>query len=167
MKEDKLIESIIGVAKDRFSMSLDGIHGLKHWNRVHDNGVYLAKHSGADTTVVRLFAYLHDCCRESDGHDYEHGKRAAEFAESIRKQQLASLSSEAFDLLCFACEYHEKGQVSNDPTVGTCWDSDRLDLGRVAIHPNPKYLSTERARKQSVINWAYKRSRGHKAVLKQ
>ena len=146
-------------------MPMQGIHGISHWQRVHENGVYLAKHSGADTLVVRLFAYLHDCCRESDGSDYEHGLRAAEYAWSLRDTILL-IADQQLDLLCHACKLHEHGQVTDDPTVGTCWDADRLDLGRVGIKPKAKLLSTARARHKSVIHWAYQRSRGHKARLK-
>lgn len=165
MKEDSLISRIKSAASERFPMRLDGIHGLAHWTRVEENGFYLAKHSGADLLVVRLFAFLHDCCRESDGSDHEHGLRAARFAESLRKT-LIKIDDDRFDLLHHACEYHEKGRVTEEPTVGTCWDSDRLDLGRVGIRPNPVLLSTERARNKTVINWGYQRSRGHKATLK-
>jgi uncharacterized protein len=38
--------------------------------------------------------------------------------------------------------------VSEHPTIGTCWDADRLDLGRVGARPDPKYMSTE-ARKRA------------------
>lgn len=165
MVSEKLIKIVKDIARDRFPMSIDGIHGIRHWERVHENGVYVAKHSGADLTVVRLFAYLHDCCRESDGSDFEHGLRAAEFAATLRGD-LLTIGDSQFDLLYHACEFHERGRISDDPTVGTCWDSDRLDLGRVSIKPDPKLLSTERARTKAVIDWAYKRSRGHKATLK-
>ena len=156
-----MINEIRSLAIEQFAMSLEGVHGTKHWERVHDNAVYLAGFSGADLTVVRLFAYLHDCCRLSDGRDEEHGLRAARFAESLRSGQL-QLSDERFDLLFKACEDHEKGMTSTCPTVGTCWDADRLDLGRCWIRPKPKYLSTERAKHSSVIDIAYKRSRGRK-----
>ena len=165
-KADNLVSSIQGIAQDRFAMPLSGIHGKSHWDRVHENGVYLAKHSEGDVMVVRLFAYLHDCCRESDGADYEHGLRAADFAKTLRGNELSSLSEEQFDLLVYACEFHERGKVTEEPTVGSCWDSDRLDLGRVAIKPNPKLLSTERAKKKAVIDWAYQRSRGNEIRLK-
>lgn len=165
MNDGKLIEQIKVTAKERFLMWPGGIHGIKHWDRVHENAVYLSKYTGADALVARLFAYLHDCCRESDGSDYEHGLRAAEFALSLR-DSILKISDQQFELLHYACEFHEKGRITNDPTVGTCWDSDRLDLGRVAIKPNPKLLSTERARRAAVIDWAYKRSRGHKATIK-
>ena len=165
MKDEKLVMAVKAAAKNRFPMPLAGIHGIAHWERVHENGVYLAKHSGADLLVVRLFAYLHDCCRESDGSDFEHGLRAAEFAGTLRSTSLR-ISQEQFDLLYHACEFHERGRVTDDPTVGTCWDSDRLDLGRVTIRPNPKLLSTKRAQSGTVIDWAYQRSRGRKAKLK-
>ena len=32
--------------------------------------------------------------------------------------------------------------MSEHPTIGTCWDADRLDLGRVGIVPQPKFMST-------------------------
>ena len=37
------------------------------------------------------------------------------------------------------------GLVSEDPTVGACWDADRLDLPRVGIQPDPALFSTARA----------------------
>ena len=151
---EKMISSVRSAAKERFSMPLNGIHGITHWERVHENAVYLAKHSGADPVVVRLFAYIHDCCRESDGSDFEHGLRAAEYAKTL-KQTILKISDEQLKLLCYACEFHERGRISDDPTIGTCWDADRLDLGRVGIKSNPKLLSTERARSKVVIDWAY------------
>ncbi len=32
-----------------------------------------------------------------------------------------------------------------------CWDSDRLDLGRVDVVPDPDYLCTDYARRPDVI----------------
>ena len=49
------------------------------------------------------------------------------------------------ELLQHACFEHTNGQVSSDPTVGACWDADRLDLPRVGVTPNPALFSTERA----------------------
>lgn len=165
MMGEQTIKDVLRVATDRFSMRLDGIHGLAHWKRVHENAVYLARHSGADRLVVQLFAYLHDCCRESDGCDSGHGERATEFAQSLRGDIL-KVTDDQFELLRYACEHHEKGQTSDNATVGSCWDADRLDLGRVGRKPNRRFLSTERAKLDSVIHWGYQRSRGHKAKLK-
>jgi hypothetical protein len=89
-----------------------------------------------------LFALIHDSQRLHDGTDDGHGARAAEFAASLRGQGLFQLSDEQFEKLAFACRYHTDGQLSEDVTVGTCWDSDRLDLMRVGIRPQAEYLST-------------------------
>ena len=57
-------------------------------------------------------------------------------------------------LLAFACEEHTNGGVGSDPTVGVCWDADRLNLWRVGIRPNPQFLSTQAARSEERIAWA-------------
>ena len=61
-------------------------------------------------------------------------------------------------LLELACREHSSGRIHADVTVQTCWDADRLDLGRVGIKPNPAYLCTEEAREPKIIAAAYDRS---------
>jgi hypothetical protein len=41
---------------------------------------------------------------------------------------------------------HSDGLVTDDPTIGCCWDADRLDLWRVGAPPVPALLSTEAAK---------------------
>jgi uncharacterized protein len=43
-------------------------------------------------------------------------------------------------------------------TVSTCWDADRLDLGRVGIEPHPDYLCTAEARHPETIAAAHGRA---------
>ena len=45
--------------------------------------------------------------------------------------------------LCNALRHHSGGEVSTNKTIQTCWDADRLDLGRVGIFPSPQFLSQE------------------------
>jgi uncharacterized protein len=150
-------QHVVGVAKERFVMDLDGIHGVSHWLRVRENGLHIAEQSGADPLIVELFAFLHDCCREDDGTDPGHGARAAEFSLTLRGSILR-LGDADFALLHEAIRDHELGLTKGDITVLTCWDADRLDLGRVGIRPDPRYLCTEFARKKETIAWALKRS---------
>src|SRR5262249_5197295 len=133
-------------------------HGVPHWQRVRENGLRIAKYSGANALLVELFAFLHDCCREDDRSDPGHGERAADFVQSLRGT-LIHLGDEEFALLHQAILDHELGLTRGDITVLTCWDADRLDLGRVRVRPNPKCLGTEYARLKTTIEWAYKRSR--------
>jgi uncharacterized protein len=150
-------QQVVRAAKDRFALDLHGVHGVAHWQRVRENGLRIAKHSGADAQLVELFAFLHDCCREDDGSDPGHGERAAEFAGTLRGA-LLHLSGEDFTLLQDAIAGHEYGWTKGDVTVITCWDADRLDLGRVGIRPHADYLCTDFAKTKSTIEWAYKRS---------
>ena len=66
--------------------------------------------------------------------------------------------TQMFENLYEACKYHTHAHTHQDITIKTCWDSDRLDLGRVGIMPNPKYLCTDIAKTPSCIEYAYKRS---------
>jgi hypothetical protein len=49
--------------------------------------------------------------------------------------------------------------LAGEITVQTCWDADWLDLGRVGIMPDPRYLCTIAAKQPEFLNWAYERSR--------
>jgi len=42
--------------------------------------------------------------------------------------------------------------------VQTCWDADRLDLGRVGKMPRRDLLCTEAAKDRRVIAWANRRA---------
>ena len=50
------------------------------------------------------------------------------------------------------------GTKTDDLTIATCWDADRLDLLRVGVMPDPRYLVTEAARNAEVIEWACSRA---------
>ncbi len=142
-----------------FKLDLNGIHGLPHWSRVLVNGLHLAGQTGANRAVIVAFSLLHDCQRENDGHDPEHGVRGAELGKSMRSQ-LPSLSDIEFNLFYEAAVYHSDGHLDGDVTVQTCWDADRLDLYRVGIRPRPERLCTEFARQPDIIEWAVNRSIG-------
>jgi uncharacterized protein len=149
----------IAVIRQQFKLDWSGIHGAPHWARVRDNGLRLAEQTGARSDVIELFAFLHDTQRENDYHDPKHGRRAADFAKRLQGS-LFTLNDEGLDLLCFACIGHSDGVLEADITVQTCWDSDRLDLGRVGVIPDPSKLCTAAARDQKMIEWA---SRNHVA----
>ena len=117
------------------------VHGPAHWRRVEQNGLLLATKTEADPIVVRLFALFHDSRRFNDGTDEGHGARGAAYAARLRGE-LFQLNDSAFALLQEACTWHTDLDFSSDPTIATCWDSDRLDLGRVGMIPNPEYMST-------------------------
>lgn len=125
--------------------TLGETHGVSHWERVERNGLLLAT-PDCDLTVIRLFAYLHDSCRENDGFDVQHGPRAAEMMNSLRQTLLKDLTDHQFELLQTACCLHTSTHRTGDPTIDACFDADRLDLGRVNITPDPAKMATEKGK---------------------
>lgn len=148
---------LLRILKEQFALDWGGIHGVSHWERVRENGSRLAGLTGAKLRVVELFALLHDSRRENDGRDPEHGSRAADFARTLAGS-VFDLGPFDLDLLVSACRDHSKGFMDGDVTVMTCWDADRLDLGRVGMTPNPRRLCTAAARDPAMIEWAFERS---------
>lgn len=130
---------------------------MSHWARVRINGLCLADLTKANTRVVEAFALLHDSCRRNDTDDPEHGLRAGELARRLNDRFLA-LQVEELRLLVQACEGHSDGHLVADVTIQTCWDADRLDLGRVGVRPDASRLCTTAARDPRVIAWAFARS---------
>lgn len=151
-----LVQQILGA----YQLPVLGIHGVIHWARVLENGLRLAESTGADVEVVRLFALFHDSRRVNEGHDREHGLRGAEFAEELRGRHF-DVSEEQFKLLQRACLGHTTERTHPDVTIQTCWDADRLDLGRVGIVPDPRRLCTEAARDRKNLLWADGRAGMH------
>jgi uncharacterized protein len=130
---------------NRFALDEFTIHGPDHWQRVERHAIDVAEHSGGDLVVVRLFATFHDVCRENDGSDPLHGARGAELAVQLRGT-LFDLPDAGFAQFQYACIHHTSGLISDDPTIGACWDADRLDIWRAGITPVAKYMSTAHAR---------------------
>ena len=60
---------LVARLRHRFALRWKDIHGAAHWARVRWNGRALAERTGANRTVVELFAMVHDVCRQNDHHD--------------------------------------------------------------------------------------------------
>jgi len=144
MKADYDRSGLIALIKSEFKLDWHGIHGANHWARVLHHGKNIAQIRKGDLLVVELFGFLHDSCRLAEGRDPLHGERAAEFAYGIHGDYF-HLQSLQLDYLCYALRHHSGGDVSTNATIQTCWDADRLDLGRVGIYPSPRFLSKEAA----------------------
>ena len=154
---DILSPELIRTILSDYRLSPGGLHGLTHWARVLETGLHLASYTGARVEVVSLFAVFHDSQRHNESRDPGHGRRGAEFAASLCGK-VFDLADEDFALLETACAYHTDSMTVGDITVQTCWDADRLDLGRAGITPNPRYLCSAAAKAPELLNWAHERS---------
>jgi uncharacterized protein len=147
---------------EQYRLPPAGVHGVSHWARVAENGRRLADLTGAHRDIVTLFAYLHDACRASEDWDPERGPRAAELAARWRGTYF-DLARQSFDLLYTACAAQGDGLLEGHITLQTCWDADRLDIGRVGMAVIPSRLCTPAARDHEMIEWADRRAR-HRVV---
>jgi uncharacterized protein len=147
------IPLILHAILEEYVLPWDGDHGIAHWARVLDNGLRLVEETGANSEVVQLFAILHDSRRVNEVNDPDHGPRAAAFAGELRGR-LFDLPDHEFGLLHRACTGHTHERTHANVTIQTCWDADRLDLGRVGITPVPSRLCTNAARRPEVLKWA-------------
>jgi len=159
---------LVTLAMNVFDLDLMGLHGVGHWIRVWENSLALAHHTpGVNVRVIELFAWLHDICRVSEGGDIDHGRRAAcilnEMGQSDVDYYFSNTVSPA-DIwwLIKAIREHRGGlpttKPATNPTVGVCWDADRLDLARLHNVIRLDLLSTEAAKTKEMLDWSAERA---------
>lgn len=148
---------LLAEIKKHYKLRWMGTHGIIHWNRVYDNGVMLSEQAGVNPNVVQLFSVLHDCQRKNEHKDPQHGYRGSQLAIKLRAQ--LPINEDEFQLLTTACSLHTSAETHDNISVQACFDSDRLDLGRVGNYPNPDLLCTPMAKQKETIESAYHRSR--------
>lgn len=151
------LKPIVNAILDDYPLAFNGVHGVNHWARVLENGLLLAEQTGADVEVVVFFALFHDSKRLNEHNDSQHGARGGAFAEYLHGD-LFELRDSQLRLLVRACEGHTHERTHPDVTIQTCWDSDRLDLGRIGITPHASRLCTDVAKMENTIRWAHGRA---------
>lgn len=132
------LDLVLPLAKVKFELDFKGVHGIEHWLNVTKMAQTIVAVTGGDYVVATLFGIFHDCCRISDYEDVDHGLRAAEYVKTLN----LDITPDQNNSLIFAIRNHNLNVISNDPTVGACWDADRLELSRIGIYPQSKQLST-------------------------
>ena len=129
------------IVTEQFPLGIHSIHGPGHWKQVEINGLLISKETGADETIIKLFALFHDSRRENENDDDQHGLHGAALAKSLRGVHF-DLPDGIFETVIDACQYHTDGHKASDITIATCWDADRLDLTRLGIMPDPERMGT-------------------------
>lgn len=138
-----LLRAAIDATEDHDSV----FHGEEHWRGVVLAAIALIDVGAkADPAVLLAFCVLHDCQRHNEGRDPDHGRRAAALADRLHGTQLR-LSDKQRELLRAALIDHDRGLTNTDPTIGACWDADRLTLPRLGITVDPARLSTPEGRR--------------------
>ena len=147
------VEALIRTVVDQAPLADSYDHGERHWIRVAWTGRQLLDDGvQADPVVLLLFALFHDSRRINEYEDPQHGKRGGALADELVPGSM--VGGEQRDALVTACEVHTDLDSSQHVTIGACLDSDRLNLWRVGKTPDPRFLSTEQARRPERIQWA-------------
>jgi uncharacterized protein len=149
LKDFKYLDLIEQIKQD-FKIDYYGDHGINHWRRVYYNTQKLSRYYSIESEVFELFALLHDSKRHDEFEDRYHGVRASRFIQKLLRDGVISLDPEDSERLLYACANHTNNDKSdplfNDLIVQICFDSDRLDIGRVGYVVDPAYLATEYAK---------------------
>ena len=114
-------------------------HGEAHWRCVAATGLD-ARHRASTASiagVVLCFGLLHDTRRENETYDPGHGPRAASFAASSAPRGCSSSTIARFAVLARRSGCTRTARCRSDPTIGACWDADRLHLPRVFDRARP------------------------------
>ena len=135
------LQAVLDAVRILSPSSRSPVHGEEHWRRVATNGLDMAAEVGADPLLVVLFGIFHDSMRFSEQRDDGHGLRGGFLARCLNAE-LMGLSEDRLDLLDLACRSHTDGTTSDDPTIGVCWDADRLYLCRLGRQVDPRAMST-------------------------
>lgn len=148
------IARLVEAVHERAPLHRSYVHGDQHWRAVAEVGLRLLPETRkADGIVVFLFSLFHDSMRENENTDPEHGARGGELARELHGR-LYALPEPRLDLLVRACGEHTDARFSDDPTLGVCFDSDRLNLWRVGKVPEAKFLSTDAALEDGLHQWS-------------
>ena len=140
------LPAILSLVRPVATSLTSSFHGEDHWRDVASIGLALREQTReCDPVVVVLFGVLHDAKRIGDDSDPPHGVRGADLAGALDLGRFG-LSAQQLALLDKACRGHTGGGLSGDPTIGTCWDADRLTLWRVGTVPSARYMSTPAGR---------------------
>ena len=134
-------------------------HGPEHWRDVTRTGLMLCQKAKADPVVVFLFGAFHDTQRRSDHRDPQHGPRAATLVNRLVGSGELDLTERQSTLLQYALFWHDAGRTHHNPTIGACWDADRLMLIRVGMRVNPALLCTRWAQENPGSGWRIRDAR--------
>ena len=141
-----MISEIIALGMERFVLNPFGIHGISHWHRVLSNSIEICLQDKVEIDrriihALTLFAMLHDCERDDDDADPEHGHKAAEVFESLHYRYADIMGDELIDTVTYAIRWHSSGRISDNYLTQVMWASDRLDLVRVGVTPSHRLLA--------------------------
>jgi hypothetical protein len=129
--------------------AIDDQERSHRWRGVAGAGYRLIE-AGAQADAAVVFAY---------SILYDHGERAPELATKMHRERLLIFSDDQVALLAAALAGRDREETSDDPTIGVCWDADRLTRPPApGPHSTPE-AGTAEVPDQDDTNWLWIRNR--------
>lgn len=119
------------------------LHGDDHWRAVAAQGLMVCDLSnlGAQSrATAAIFGLFHDCRRENEHYDPEHGARAAQAVLEWADRKISLPTTFETNLLS-SLVLHDNGQTTEVADIGIGWDADRSVLTRCGMDPDYSYFS--------------------------
>jgi HD superfamily phosphodiesterase len=156
------------------------VHGMGHATRVliwADRIGRWMQEQGTplDLEVVRWSAIFHDVRRETDGYDYEHGERAANWVEANAFNLPFDFNSQQIACTCYYCRWHvprDEFIPEMTPELQCLKDADGLDrvrLGDLKVdYLRTNYAKTLVSQAQTLYKLShYKRLKGEWTAVRE
>lgn len=144
--DPELWHDLLAEARSGAMLRRSPVHGERHWRSVAAIGLGLRQHCPAiDPQIMLAFGMLHDCRREDEHSDPDHGPRAAD-ALADSKALAALLDARQREIVLRACRIHTSSPSLGgdaDRSCAACLDADRFTLRRVGTEPERRYFSLD------------------------
>ncbi len=105
-----------------------GYHGLEHTEQVVLFGIEYALAENIRPLPVILACALHDCAREKDGFDKEHGPNCEPVARQFLAEHRFDLTDTEVEQIVEAIIHHTTGRDATNGIAACLWDADRTRL---------------------------------------
>ena len=123
-----------------------GIHGFPHLVQVATTAGLIATELGEDIQSAVVGGFLHDCARTNDAGGRGHAIDSAILGAWLLGRFFPELDANR-KRICEAISWHADGKTTNDMLIACIWDADRLDLKRLHRVIDPRFLSTDVAKR--------------------
>ncbi|MGA2067492.1 MAG: hypothetical protein ABSG86_21155 [Thermoguttaceae bacterium] len=91
------LKPIVHTILEDYALPWHGTHGVGHWTRVLENGLRLAKATGANIEIIQLFAVFHDAPRINESVDDGQRHLGRSCGRSMTGLRSLALAAAGFD----------------------------------------------------------------------
>ncbi|MCL2331044.1 MAG: hypothetical protein FWC61_00680 [Proteobacteria bacterium] len=144
----KFFETVaLPAVMDISPITLTGSHGIEHTHGVGRFSLDVSLSLDYNPVPALFAAALHDCARQHNAYDEEHGPNAVPVAKKLFAGKLGDWLGKAEQKsVIIAIRDHTIGMNAKNPISAALWDADRIRLSWSWGY-EPEYFSTNEGRR--------------------